>query len=61
MTFAEKVKSDREDRGMTQGEYAELCGVSRATINRAENGKAGSHAKLTIRFATGVKEDEPAE
>jgi len=55
MTFAEKVKADREARRMTQGEYAKLCGVSRATINRAENGTAGSFAKLTIRFATGVK------
>ena len=61
MTFAEKVKADREDRGMTQGEYAKLCGVSRATINRAENGTAGSFAKLTIQFVTGVKEDEPAK
>lgn len=61
MTFAEKVKADREARNMTQGEYAKLCGVSRATINRAENGTAGAYAKLTIKFATGVKEDEPAK
>lgn len=61
MTFAEKVKADRDERRMTQGEYAKLCGVSRATINRAENGTAGSYAKLTIQFVTGVREDEPAK
>ena len=61
MTFAEKVKADRDERRMTQKEYADLCGVSRATINRAENGSAGSFAKLQIKFVTGVKEDEPAK
>ena len=58
MEYKDKVKADRESRRMTQQEYADFIGVNRATINRAENGRAGAFAKLQIRAKTGIKESE---
>ena len=58
MTYGDRVKADRESRGMSQQQYAEFVGVTRMSIYRAENDKAGHITKSAIRRATGVKEDE---
>ncbi len=37
-----KIRAMREAKGWTQGELAERAGVTRATVNRIENGKPRS-------------------
>lgn len=39
MTFGEKVRTARNQLGMTQTELAEALGVSFATVNRWENSR----------------------
>lgn len=38
--ISERIKKLREERGMTQEEFAEFCGVSRLSILRYENGSS---------------------
>ncbi|MBM7602655.1 putative transcriptional regulator [Metabacillus crassostreae] len=55
-----KIKEYRESRGISQGKLAELCHVSRQTINAIENNKYAPSLQLAFDLAKqlGVKVDE---
>ena len=48
MTFAELVKSLREDRGLTQEELARISGVFHAVISYVERGKRSAVSVFTL-------------
>ena len=39
--IGERVKAERSERGLTQGELAQLVGVSRSAVAQWETGRAG--------------------
>lgn len=45
------IKSLREEKGLSQGKLAELCGVSRQTINAIENNKYDPSLQLAFDIA----------
>ncbi len=46
-----RLKECRTERGLTQGELAELVGVTRKTVNTVENGVFSPSALLAIKLA----------
>ncbi|GAB4074835.1 helix-turn-helix transcriptional regulator [Barrientosiimonas marina] len=54
-----RVKEYREKEGISQGELADLCNVSRQTINAIENNKYDPSLQLAFNLAKnlGVKVD----
>lgn len=54
-----RIKEYREKNGLSQGELAELCNVSRQTINAIENNKYDPSLQLAFSLARnlGVKVD----
>lgn len=46
-----KIKQLREERGISQGGLAELCDVSRQTINAIENNKYDPSLQLAFDLA----------
>ncbi|MBB4825264.1 putative transcriptional regulator [Sporosarcina luteola] len=54
-----KIKQYREKKGISQGGLADLCGVSRQTINAIENNKYDPSLQLAFDLAKtlGVKVD----
>ncbi|MEZ2658679.1 helix-turn-helix transcriptional regulator [Aneurinibacillus aneurinilyticus] len=46
-----KIKDFREERGLSQGKLAELCNVSRQTINAIENNKYDPSLQLAFDIA----------
>ncbi|MBL4820886.1 MAG: helix-turn-helix transcriptional regulator [Gammaproteobacteria bacterium] len=40
MSFGENVKQFRRDKGLTQGELSDLCGIKTGHISKIENDKA---------------------
>ena len=46
-----RLKEYRTERGFTQGELAELVGVTRKTVNTVENGVFSPSALLAIKLA----------
>ena len=54
------IKAHREKSGISQGKLAELCDVSRQTINAIENNKYAPSLQLAFDLAKqlGVKVDE---
>ena len=44
----EKIKDIRTNKGMTQAELAEACGVSRLAIMNLENGKVKNARSKTL-------------
>jgi len=54
-----KIKEYREKKGISQGELADLCNVSRQTINAIENNKYDPSLQLAFNLAKtlGVKVD----
>jgi putative transcriptional regulator len=46
-----RLKELRTERGLTQGELAELVGVTRKTVNTVENGVFSPSALLAIKLA----------
>lgn len=65
MTFAEKLRTYRAERGLTQQELAKLSNLSQPTICDYENGKVGAHPnnKIALALALHVKpsalDDDP--
>ncbi len=55
-----KIKELREEKGFSQGKLAELCNVSRQTINAIENNKYDPSLQLAFDLAEtlGVTVDE---
>ncbi|MDQ0232634.1 helix-turn-helix transcriptional regulator [Metabacillus malikii] len=55
-----KIKEYREKKGISQGKLAELCHVTRQTINAIENHKYAPSLQLAFDLAEqlGVKIDE---
>ena len=49
--LANALKSKRQELGLTQAELAELCGVTRKTVNTVENGVFVPSALLAIKMA----------
>lgn len=45
------IREYREKKGLSQGKLAELCEVTRQTINAIENGKYDPTLKLAFRLA----------
>ena len=45
------IKARREALGLSQGELAKICGVSRQTINAIENNKYDPTLALAFRLA----------
>ncbi|MHA6261353.1 helix-turn-helix transcriptional regulator [Sporosarcina sp. CAU 1771] len=54
------IKQYRENEGISQGKLADLCGVSRQTINAIENDKYDPSLQLAFDLARtlGVRVDE---
>ncbi|KIV58595.1 DNA-binding protein [Aneurinibacillus migulanus] len=54
-----RIKEYREKKGISQGELADLCNVSRQTINAIENNKYDPSLQLAFDLAEtlGVKVD----
>lgn len=46
-----KIKEYRENKGISQGELAKLCNVSRQTINAIENNKYDPSLQLAFNLA----------
>lgn len=46
-----EIKALREAQGLSQGELAKVCGVSRQTINAIENNKYDPTLVLAFRLA----------
>lgn len=46
-----EIKALREQLGLSQGELAKVCGVSRQTINAIENNKYDPTLALAFRLA----------
>lgn len=46
-----EIKALREAQGLSQGELAKVCGVSRQTINAIENNKYDPTLALAFRLA----------
>jgi transcriptional regulator with XRE-family HTH domain len=57
---AEKLKSLREDRVLSQRELARMAGLTHMTVWRFENGSTNAHPR-TIRKIAGVLGVEPRE
>ena len=57
MTFAEKVRKYRTERGLSQAELAKLANLSQAQICDYENGKSKIHpnSKIVLAMALNVK------
>ncbi|MBD8007503.1 helix-turn-helix transcriptional regulator [Bacillus norwichensis] len=55
-----RIKHYRENKGFSQGKLADLCHVSRQTINAIENNKYDPSLKLAFELARtlGVKVDK---
>ncbi len=49
-----RLKEYRTERGLTQGELAELVGVTRKTVNTVENGIFSPSALLAIKLAAAL-------
>ena len=60
MTFGEKLRKIRQDRGLTQAELAEMSNLSQPQICDYENGKSSAHPnnKIVLSMALGVKPSE---
>ena len=54
-----RLREARELRGLTQGQLAELVGVSRKTINTVENGIFVPSTVISLKLARAL--DEPVE
>ena len=54
-----RLRELREARGLTQGQLAELVGVSRKTINTVENGIYVPSTVIALKLARAL--DEPVE
>ena len=50
-----RLREERAQRNLTQGELAELVGVSRKTINTVENGIFVPSTILALRLAKALK------
>ena len=53
--LANKLKERRGELGLTQAELAELCGVTRKTVNTVENGIFTPSALLALKMAEALK------
>lgn len=54
-----RLREAREQRGLTQGQLAELVGVSRKTINTVENGIFVPSTVIALKLARAL--EEPVE
>lgn len=52
--LSNRLKQYRTERGLTQGELAELVGVTRKTVNTIENGVFSPSALLAIKLAAAL-------
>ena len=52
--LANRLKERRTELGLTQGELAELCLVSRKTINTVENGIFVPSTLLSLKLAAAL-------
>jgi len=57
--LANRLKEKRAELGLTQAELAELCLVTRKTINTVENGVFVPSTVLALRLAAAL--NEPVE
>ncbi|OTN75469.1 hypothetical protein A5886_000539 [Enterococcus sp. 8G7_MSG3316] len=51
MSVVNRVRTIRENIGLSQGELAEIVGVSRQTINAIETNKYNPSLELALRIA----------
>jgi putative transcriptional regulator len=58
-TLANRLKERRTDLGLTQAELAEMCLVTRKTVNTVENGVFVPSALLALKLARAL--GEPVE
>lgn len=57
--LANRLKERRTERGLTQAELAEMCLVTRKTVNTVENGVFVPSALLALKLARAL--GEPVE
>lgn len=48
LVFKNRIKEERQNAGLSQGELAQLVGVSRNTISSIETGQFSPTAKLAL-------------
>lgn len=48
LTFKNRIKEERQKAGLSQGELAEMVGVSRNTVSSIETGQFNPTAKLAL-------------
>jgi putative transcriptional regulator len=53
--LSNRLKERRTELGLTQGELAELCTVSRKTINTVENGVFIPSTLLALKLASALR------
>ena len=53
--LANRLKERRTELGLTQAELAELCGVSRKTVNTVENGVFVPSTLLALKLAAALE------
>ncbi|MEB3429227.1 helix-turn-helix transcriptional regulator [Citroniella saccharovorans] len=49
------IKEFRTDKGLLQQELADICGVTRQTVNAIENNKYDSTLELAFKLATALE------
>jgi len=52
--LANRIKEKRAELGLTQADLAELCAVTRKTVNTVENGVFTPSALLALKMATAL-------
>lgn len=60
-TFAEELKTKREEYGITQTRIAVACGISREYYNRIENGKTNASEELKAEICKQLERLNPLE
>ena len=50
-SFGDRIRTERERQGLSQGELARKAGLSRTTVNRAERGVVGLNVINVHRIA----------
>lgn len=58
MTFADKIKYARAELNLSQERFANLLGVSFATVNRLEKGRATPSYATVLKFESLCKQNK---
>lgn len=60
MTFGERLKQIRTERGLTQPQFAELAGIEQSYLSKLENDKSVPSAEMFTTILSALEMDAPA-